>query len=89
MVIVASPLTVHYFLSTSHGSTPSHLVPVAEVPELPGNKMFWTSIGEECLLSSFTFLEEQKLFPSYREDKAMRAIWKVLHKLQGNQPATE
>lgn len=47
MLTVASPLTACYFLSISHGSTPRHLVPVAEAPELPGNKIFWTSTGKE------------------------------------------
>lgn len=56
-------------------------VPVAEAPELPANKIFRISTGEECLLSFLCFSQR-----SYTEDKAMRAIWKVLHKLQSNQP---
>lgn len=85
MLTVASPLTAHYFLSTSHGSTPGHLVPVAEAPGLPG-KIFWTSIGEESVFALLPhFLGGTETAPKLLTEKT-RAIWKVLHKLQSNQP---
>lgn len=66
MLTVASPLTACCFLSTSHGSTPRHLVPAAEAAEVP--RCSGQALEKRvCLLSSLTFLEAQKLSPCYSQ----------------------